>query len=157
MDRSHLSKGAHDRLRTELERRSGAARREISERLERARELGDITENADYDAAKNEQGLNEARIRQLEALLRTAVIVEAGESDAASPGTIVTVRIEGDDAPQEYLLGSIEERHDTHDVLSTSSPMGQALLGKAPGERTTYRTPRGRELGVEVLDVRPAE
>ena len=76
MEQSHLSRPAHDRLQEELKHRSGPLRLEISERIERARELGDIKENADYDAAKNEQGLNEARVRQLEQMLRDVVIVD---------------------------------------------------------------------------------
>ena len=69
MDGTHLSPQAHQRLSEELARRSGPERSEISQKIERAREHGDLKENADYDAAKNEQGLNEARIRHLEALL----------------------------------------------------------------------------------------
>lgn len=157
MDPAHLSRHAHERLQDELARRTGPHRREISERIERARELGDISENADYDAAKNEQGLNEARVRQLEAMLRHAVIVEGGDADAVGPGTIVELVIEGDDEPQEYLIGSIEERHHTHDVLSTSSALGQVLLGKRAGDTTTYETPRGKTLTVEVIDIRPVD
>src|SRR5262245_28582030 len=129
MAQSHLSRSALERLQAELAERSGPARREISERIERARELGDLKENADYDAAKNEQGLNEARIRQLEQMLRDVVIVEAGDAEVVGHGTIVTILIEGDDEPQEYLIGSIEERHETYEVLSTSSALGEVLLG----------------------------
>ena len=157
MEPAHLSRHAHDRLQTELAHRTGPHRREISERIERARELGDISENADYDAAKNEQGLNEARVRQLEAMLRHAVIVEGGDADVVAPGTIIELAIEGDDEPQEYLIGSIEERHHTHDVLSTSSALGQALLGKRAGDTATYETPRGKTLTVEVIDIRPVD
>ncbi len=127
----------------------GPRRREISAWIERAREHGDIKENADYDAAKNEQGHNEARIRHLEELLRTAVVVEGPEGDVVAPGTIVEVRMEGDDDTTSYLVGSIEERSDDFEVLSTSSPLGQALLGHAPGRDGQLRRPaahvRGRD------------
>src|SRR5947208_15857338 len=126
MDPAHLSQQAHDRLAEELAERSGARRREISAWIERAREHGDIKENADYDAAKNEQGHNEARVRQIEALLRSAVIVDDAAGDVVAPGVVVEIRMDGDDEPIEYLVGSIEERHEHYDVLSVSSPLGQA-------------------------------
>src|SRR5882724_4073690 len=128
MSEPHLSPGAHERLREELDERSTTRRREISLWIERAREHGDIKENADYDAAKNEQGHNEARIRQIEAILRDAVIVEQGNAEVVEPGVLVELRHEGEDETAIYLVGSIEERHDKYDVLSTSSPLGQALL-----------------------------
>ncbi len=155
MDQSHLSRDAHDRLRQELEERTTTRRLEISHRIEEAREHGDIRENADYDAAKNEQGHNEARVRQIEALLRDAVIVEAGSGEVVEPGVLVEIRHDGDDDTEIYLVGSIEERHDTYDVVSTSSPLGQALLGAQPGATVTYQGPR-RELSVTVVSVRPA-
>jgi transcription elongation factor GreA len=155
MDELHLSSDARRRLEEELDWRSGQRRREISAWLERAREHGDIRENADYDAAKNDQGHNEARIRQLQDMLRRAVDVEGPAGDVVQPGTVVEVRLEGDDETTSYLVGSIEERHDTYDVLSTSSPLGQALLGHSPGEVVTYDAPR-RTLQVEVVSIRPA-
>jgi transcription elongation factor GreA len=155
MDELHLSSDARRRLEEELEWRSGERRREISAWLERAREHGDIRENADYDAAKNDQGHNEARVRQLQDMLRRAVEVEGTAGDVVQPGTVVEVRMEGDDETTSYLVGSIEERHDTYDVLSTGSPLGQALIGHAPGEVVTYDAPR-KTLQVEVVSVRPA-
>ena len=151
---SQLSRTAHDRLQAELENRSGPLRREIADKIERAREMGDLKENADYDAAKNEQGLNEARVRQLEAMLRDVLIVEASEADSVEAGTLVEIAIEGDE-PETYLIGSIEERHDTYSVLSTSSPMGKALVGKRVGEVATYDTPKGKTLSVEIVSIRP--
>ena len=156
MEQAHLSPQAHQRLEEELEWRSGPRRKEISAWLERAREHGDIRENADYDAAKNEQGHNESRVRQLQTLLKNAVMVEGSPGDVVAPGTIVEVRMEDDDDDTtSYLVGSIEERHDTYEVLSTGSPLGQALLGHAPGEVVTYEGPR-RAFEVEVISVRPA-
>ena len=154
---TQLSAAAHERLVTELAHRSGPLRREISERIERARELGDLKENADYDAAKNEQGLNEARVRQLEAMLRDAVIVEGGGGEIVESGVIVEVRVAGDDDTQSYLIGSIEERHDDYDVLSTSAPMGQSILGHRAGDTVSYETPRGQSLDVEIVSIRPVD
>ncbi len=157
MDATQLSPAAHERLTAELEHRTGAYRREIADRIERARELGDLKENADYDAAKNEQGLNEARVRQLEAMLRDVEIVGGSGGEIVEAGVIVEIRIEGDDETQTYLIGSIEERHDTYDVLSTSAPMGQALVGRKPGETVRYETPRKTVLAVEVISIRPVD
>ena len=155
METTHLSPTAHQRLQEELAFRSGERRREISMWIERAREHGDIRENADYDAAKNEQGHNEARVRQLEQMLRDAIVVEDATGDVVAPGTIVEIRMEGDDETTQYLVGSIEERHDEHEVLSVSSPLGVALMGAAPGQTVTYEGPR-RQMSVEVVSVRPA-
>jgi transcription elongation factor GreA len=156
MEETHLSPTAHQRLKDELAWRSGERRREISEWIERAREHGDIRENADYDAAKNEQGHNEARVRQLEQILRKAIVVEEAAGDVVAPGTIVEIKMEGDDETTQYLVGSIEERNEDFEVLSVSSPLGQALMGSGPGHTVSYDGPR-RKLSVEVVSVRPAD
>lgn len=153
MDQAHLSPQAHQRLEEELEWRSGARRREISAWIERAREHGDIRENADYDAAKNEQGYNEGRVRQLEDILNRAEIVETAAGDVVASGTIVRIKL-GDDE-WTYLVGSIEERHDEYDVLSVSAPLGQAIVGRGVGEIVDYEAPVG-VLKVEILEIRPA-
>ncbi len=157
MASTQLSPAAHQRLVEELEHRGGPLRREISERIERARELGDLKENADYDAAKNEQGLNEARVRQIEAMLRDVEIVESSVGDVVEAGVVVEIRVAGDEDTERYLIGSIEERHDTYDVLSTTSPMGQALAGHRIGETVSYQTPRGATLEVEIVALHPAD
>jgi transcription elongation factor GreA len=154
MATSQLSQQAYDRLQEELAERSGPRRKEISASIERAREHGDLRENADYDAAKNEQGHNEARIRQLEEILRTAEVVEGQSGEVVAPGTIVEVKMEGDDSTVSYLVGSIEERSEEFEVLSTSSPLGQALLDHRPGETVSYEGPR-RTFAVEIVSVRP--
>ena len=153
MEPLQLSQQALDRLRAEYEERTTTRRKEITARIEEARAHGDLSENAEYDAAKNEQGQNEGRVRQLEDMFKRAVIVEGGSADdGAAVGCIVEIRYEGDTDTTSYLLGSIEERHDEHEVLSVSSPLGQALLGKQPGDRVTYQGPR-RELSVELVSI----
>ena len=155
MAESHLSPQAFQRLQQELEERSTTRRLELSHAIERARELGDLSENADYDAAKNEQGHNEARIRQLEEMLKNAVVLDAtAAGEVVEPGVLVELQHDGDDDAVTYLVGSIEERHETYDVLSTNSPLGQAIVGKGPGTTVTYQGPK-RELSVTVVAVRP--
>jgi len=157
MAESHLSPQAYKRLQDELTDRTTTRRRELSHAIERAREHGDLKENADYHAAKDEHGLNEARVRQLDQMLKNAVVIE-GESagDVVEPGVVVDLRYEGDDDVTTYLVGSIEERHDKYDVLSTNSPLGQAILGKAAGDAVTYQGPK-RELSVTVVGLRPLD
>src|SRR5438128_12510787 len=114
MAETHLSQAAYERLQAELDDLTTRGRIEISRDIERARELGDLTENGDYHAARDEQGRMEARIRQLQAMLKNAVIVAEGadNSGAVTPGSVVSIRYEGGDEVERYLIGSIEERRD---------------------------------------------
>ena len=149
----HLSKGAYDRLRAEYDDLTGRGRVEIARKIEAARELGDLSENGDYHAAKEEQGKMEARIRHLSAMLENVEIVEAAGSDEVTPGSIVTIRYEGDDDVETYLIGSIEERRDDLEVMSPASPLGAALLGAKVGQSVAFVAPTGAELAVEVVDI----
>ncbi len=155
MESLELSQQALDRLKAEFEDRTTTRRKEIVARIEEARAHGDLSENAEYDAAKNEQGQNEGRVRQIEDILKRAVVVaHDANDDAASSGCLVELRYDGDTDTTTYLMGSIEERHDEYEVLSISSPLGQALTGKHPGATVTYQGPR-RELSVQLVAVRP--
>lgn len=148
-----LSRAAYERLKAELEHLSTQGRVEVARRIETAREMGDLSENADYDAAKDEQGKMEARIRQLRSIIDNAVVVESREaSGRVATGSVVTIRYEGDDETERYLVGSIEERHDDYEVVSPGSPLGQALVGSVPGDVVEYQAPGGM-LRVEVVAV----
>lgn len=153
-----LTRDAYERLAEELERLRTDGRRRVAERLQIAREHGDIRENADYDAAKNDQGMMEARIRELEQLLKDPDIVETPtEADSAAPGVLVTVRpLDEDDEDEEtYLLAaSKEERIDGVRTVSVDSPFGTALLGRRAGDRVTYRAPGGT-FACEVVRLEP--
>src|SRR3954452_19906454 len=111
-DVQHLSPEAHQRLREELEDLTTRGRVEVAQRIEAARALGDLSENGDYHAAKDDQGKMEARVRQIEALLRNVSIVEAAPAQGGviATGSVVSLRYEGDDDAEKYLIGSIEER-----------------------------------------------
>jgi transcription elongation factor GreA len=125
----HLSRAAFERLQAELTELTTKGRVEIARKIEAARELGDLSENGDYHAAKEEQGKMEGRIRHLEALIENAEIVEGGSTDAVQAGSVVTIRYEGDDDTERYLIGSIEEKGTDVEVMSPGSPLGQALIG----------------------------
>src|SRR5436305_13288417 len=112
-DQHELSPAAYERLRAELEELTGEGRIDIARKIEAARVVGDLSENGDYHAAKDQQGKMEARIRQLTAILEDAVIVEGRPAgDEVGVGSVVTIRFEGDDDTERYLVGSIEERRE---------------------------------------------
>lgn len=150
-----LSQAAHDRLVAELEELRTHGRIEMADRIERAREHGDLKENAEYHAAKEEKAKMEARIAKLFGILDDAVIVDAAGTEHARSGSIVTLKYEGDDddEAERYLIGSIEERHPEVDhVVSPSSPLGEKLVGAAVGDTVAYEAPGG-ELRVIVLAI----
>jgi transcription elongation factor GreA len=138
---------AYARLKAELDELTSSGRSHMAERLKAAREHGDIRENAEYDAAKNEQGLMESRIRNLERMLRDPEIIEAPSgSDVVMSGMLVTVRPLDDDDPEDetYLLAeSAEERAVGVRTVTTTSPLGQALLGARPEQQVSYEAPGG--------------
>jgi transcription elongation factor GreA len=152
MAETFLSQGAYDRLTAELDDLRTNGRPSISAEIEVARAHGDLRENAEYHAAKDEQGRMEARIRQLEALLRDAVIGERPETDAVAPGVVVVLDVDGEE--ETYLVGSREDRHPDLIVLSSDSPMGRAVEGAAKGESRSFETPSGATIGIKVLDIR---
>jgi transcription elongation factor GreA len=147
-----LSRSAYERLQAEYDDLTTRGRIDIARKIETARELGDLSENGDYHAAKEEQGKMEGRIRQLSRLLETSTIVEDIDNDSVQPGCVVALRYEGDDDVERYLVGSIEERRDGLDVVSPGSPLGAALLGKTVGEAITYDSPVGK-LKVHVVSI----
>jgi transcription elongation factor GreA len=145
------------RMEKELEELTTTGREQMSERIQRAREFGDIRENAEYDAAKDAQGLMEARIRRLEHMIKNAVVRETpAAADIATPGVIVTVKQEGEDDPDEYLLAaSAEDRMKGVRTVTTSSPLGSAIVGKRVGDVVEVKAPAGT-FTVEIVAMRPA-
>jgi transcription elongation factor GreA len=149
MSTQKLSRQAFDRLKAEFDDLTTRGRIEVAEKIERAREEGDLRENAGYHAAKDEQGHMEGRIRQLEHMLDNAEITD--------DQFVYTIVYEGDsdDMAERYLVGHVEEQVDGADVISASSPLGAALRGAEAGQAVTYEAPNG-SLTVRVLGVEPA-
>jgi transcription elongation factor GreA len=151
-----LTQDAYDRLRQEYDYLSGPGRAEITARINEAREEGDLKENGGYHAAKEEQGKQEARIRQLEQLLRDAKVGQAPPSNGkAGPGMIVEIRFPGDAETERFILGSREDHSTTLTVYSPQSPLGSAVTGHGPGETVDYTLPNGRTASVEIVGVEP--
>ncbi len=146
-----LSQAAFDRLQAEHDDLVSRGRIDIARKIETARELGDLSENGDYHAAKEEQGKMEGRISHVANILDNAVIVESGDIDRIRAGTVVGIRYEGDDDVERYLLGSIEERVEDLEVMSPGSPLGEALIGRTVGETVSYETPTGATVEVEIV------
>ena len=153
-----LTLDAYRRLKEELDDLTGRGRIDIAEKIRIAREHGDLRENADYDAAKNEQGLMEARIRHLEGMLRDPDIVErSAVAEEVGPGMLVTLRPLDDDDPEDetYLLAhSPEERAPGVRTITTNSPLGATIAGRRIGDEITYRAPGG-EFRYEVVALEP--
>lgn len=149
-----LTQEAHGRLREELEHRTGASRQEIIERISSARDEGDLKENGGYHAAKDEQGANEARIRQLEELLRTAVTAVPEDDGVVAPGKVVTYRFAGDDE-EVILLGDREIEAEGMEVVSPQSPIGAALVGARAGDSVDFEAPTGKTVKLDVVSATP--
>jgi transcription elongation factor GreA len=151
-----LTQEAYDRLSNELEALI-AHRPELAREINARREEGDLRENGGYQAAREEQGKQEGRIAQLQALLREAKVGEAPVSDGvAGPGMLVTVRFDGDDEDETFLIGSREETETAGvEVYSAASPLGKALTGANEGATVEYETPTGKSIKVTLVTARP--
>ena len=160
MAKHQLSQAAHDRLTAEFTDLTTRGRIQVADKIERAREMGDLKENGDYHAAKDEQGHMEGRIRQIESFLEDAEIIPPAPDGVVGLGTIVTILYDGDaDSDAErYLIGHVEERPEAGDVsvMSPSSPLGSSLLGSKKGATVSYDAPNGK-LKVKVLDTQTAQ
>lgn len=149
-----LSPQGYQRLQEELENLKTEGRERVTASIEEARAHGDLKENAEYHAAREEQGKMEARIRQLQSLLDQAHVGEAPEGDEVAAGMVVTT-VDEEGEEMTFLLGSREDRPpEGVDVVSTQSPLGKALQGAPIGDTVTYSAPAG-SFQVTVVDARP--
>jgi transcription elongation factor GreA len=145
-----------EKLKAEIEYLSNDKRREVAERIKEAREFGDISENSEYDDAKNEQAMLEARIASLEDKLRSASVINAAElsPDLVRVGSAVTVKDDNGKTTEYTIVGSTEA-NPSENKLSNESPVGKALLGHKKGDTVTVQLPSGkaRELKITKIDV----
>ena len=149
-----LTPAAHKKLRAEFEELTSTGRQEIEARIAEARSHGDLRENADYDAAKNEQGMMEARIRQIRHLLENGEVREAVDTGKVEVGSIVTVT--NGDLTFEVLVATFENKVSGVQTAAPDGPLGKALLGAAVGDKVSYRAPGG-EFKYTVESIRPFE
>jgi len=151
-----LTQEAFDKLRNEYQHLIGPGRQEVTAKIARARDEGDLSENAGYHAARDEQGQQELRIRQVKDILDKAQVGAAPNGDVVQPGMKVTVAFDGDpDDTDTFLLGSREVAglDDSVDlaVYSPQSPLGAAIAGQKIGDEVTYSAPNGRPINVTIV------
>ncbi|AVH95765.1 MULTISPECIES: transcription elongation factor GreA [Streptomyces] len=152
-----LTQEAYNKLKDELEYLSGPARTEIAAKIAAAREEGDLRENGGYHAAKEEQGKQELRVRQLTQLLQHAKVGEAPADDGiVEPGMVVTIAFDGDeDDTLTFLLASREYASGDIETYSPQSPLGVGLNGKKAGDDAEYELPNGKKAKVKILSAKP--
>jgi transcription elongation factor GreA len=146
-----------EKLQSELELLSTEKRREVAERIKEAREFGDISENSEYDDAKNEQAMLEARIASVQEKLRMATVIEADDisTDVVQVGSVVHVKDEKTGKSLKYAIVGSAEAKPAENKLSNESPVGRALLGHKRNETVSVQVPRGpaRKLKITKIDV----
>jgi transcription elongation factor GreA len=152
-----LTQEAYNQLKAELEYLSGPARTEIAAKIAAAREEGDLRENGGYHAAKEEQGKQELRVRQLTQLLENAKVGEAPAAEGVvAPGMVVTIAFDGDeDDTLTFLLASREYASEDIETYSPQSPLGTGVNGKKVGEDAQYELPNGKFASVKILEAKP--
>jgi transcription elongation factor GreA len=140
---TYLTPEGAERLSAELKELTGPRREELAQRLRSAIQMGDLSENADYHKAKEDQAFLEGRIQEIEAVLRTAVIVEKTNSDTVTVGSTVTVQEESFDPETYYMVGA-KEADPRHGKISNESPIGKALMDHRVGDVVEAETPGGK-------------
>ncbi|CAM5400403.1 transcription elongation factor GreA [Streptomyces tanashiensis] len=152
-----LTQEAYNKLKDELEYLSGPARTEIATKIAAAREEGDLRENGGYHAAKEEQGKQELRVRQLTQLLQHAKVGEAPADDGVvEPGMVVTIAFDGDENDtMTFLLASREYASGDIETYSPQSPLGVGVNGKKAGDDAEYELPNGKKASVKILSAKP--
>lgn len=148
---TYLTPEGAEKLKAELRELTGPKREELAQRLRAAIQMGDLSENADYHKAKEDQAFLEGRIQELEAILRNATIIEKTESDIVTVGSTVTVQEEGFD-PETYHVVGAKEANPRGGKISNESPIGSALLHHKVGDVVEAQTPGGT-LRLKILKI----
>lgn len=151
-EQPYLTAAGAIRLKSELEQLKGASRTEIAQRLRAAIQMGDLSENADYHKAKEDQAFLEGRILELQYLLKNAIIIEENNhSDVVDVGVTVTIQ-EGEEPPETYYLVGAKEADPRNGRISNESPIGRALMGHQVGDVVTVATPAG-EISLKIIKI----
>jgi transcription elongation factor GreA len=152
-----LTPEGYEKLKQEIELLSTEKRREVADRIRTAREFGDITENAEYDDAKNEQAMLEHKIAQLEERLSNARVIDAGDVDTSVVSVGAKVKLRDVDAKStvEYTIVGSAEANPAEQKLSNESPVGKAIIGRKKGETVEVAAPRG-SLKYKIMDIQAA-
>jgi transcription elongation factor GreA len=148
---TYLTPEGEIKLKNELAELKGPRREELALRLRSAIQMGDLSENADYHKAKEDQAFLEGRIQEIEAVLRNAVIIEKSQGDTVSVGSHVTVQ-EADFDPETYYVVGAKEADPRHGKISNESPIGSALLNHKVGDEVEAATPGGK-IRLKILKV----
>jgi len=152
MNEQIISQEGYDKLKNELETLIKIKRPEIARRIQTAKDMGDLSENAEYADAKEAQAFNEGRIAELDATLKNVTVMDSHESrEEVSLGSVVIAKIDG--KTKEYTIVSFNEADPLEGKISNESPLGRALLRKRPGEAVMVKTPKG-EAKYEIVEIR---
>lgn len=148
----YVTKEKYEELKEELDYLTNTRRTEIAKDLEHARSMGDLSENAEYDEARQQQASTEDRIREIKEILQHAEIVEPSKSDTVEIGSTVTLKKKGADTEKEFTITGSEEADMTAGKISYTSPLGSAVMKKKKGETFTFEAPGG-EITYKVVDI----
>jgi transcription elongation factor GreA len=151
MKPTYLSREGEATLRAELAELVNVRRAEVAARIHDAKEHGDLSENAEYEEAKNEQAFVEGRIQTLEAMLKSAVIIENSGSEHVALGSTVTV--ESADGEETFTIVGSAEARPALAKISNESPVGRMLLGRKPGDTVTVKLPNGTDFAYTVKSI----
>jgi len=151
MEDQIISQEGYDKLEKELEYLKSVKRREIADRIQKAKDMGDLSENAEYAEAKDAQAFNDGRIAELGMMLKNLTVVQqTKENGVVSMGSKVLARV--NDKEKEFIIVSFNEADPMEGKISNESPIGRSLLNKKKGEKVRVETPRG-EMEYEILSV----
>jgi len=153
MDKIPMTPSGHVALSEEYRRRTSEDRPAIIAAISEARAHGDLSENAEYHAAKEQQSLNEGRIQELEDLLRRATVIESVHGETVALGSQVKVEEVGE-GPEEFRIVGSAEADPLGGQISNASPLGAALMGRRAGDVVTYKAPNGATMTFKLLEVR---
>ncbi|MHB1118231.1 MAG: transcription elongation factor GreA [Minisyncoccota bacterium] len=142
-EKEYLSQEKFNELKQELDHLKSVRRKEIAEQLEFAKRLGDLSENAEYHEARQNQAKTEERIAKLEGMLKQAVITEKHKGGVVGIGSTVSIQKAGEKTERRYQIVGSEEANTKEGKISNKSPLGEALMGKSKGDKVTYETPSG--------------